>query len=166
MANYFEDTLADKGLVVNPGEGEKLTTNGMSIEFLIESSVTNDQLGIYEITLAPGTIGAKLHYHRFMDETFMVKEGTVTIEVGSKTHQAKTGTVAHIPRFTPHGFRNDSDEEAKLILLFNPGQKREGFFHGLHDTLQEQPVDPEKFLKLYNKYDSFPVDTGNMIQTK
>lgn len=162
--NYFEDTLEDKGLIIKPEEGEKLVTNGMSIQFKVESELTKDQLGVYEITLAPKTIGAKLHYHRFMDETFIVTEGKVNIHVGMKEYEAEKGTVAHIPRFTPHAFRNDSNQEAKLILLFNPGQRREGFFHGLHETLSESPIDHNKFLKLYNKYDSFPVDVEDMVQ--
>jgi hypothetical protein len=54
----------------------------------------------------------------------------------------------------------------KLILVFNPSQKREGFFKGLYETLNEVPINPEKYLKLYNKYDSFPVDTSNMIPTR
>jgi hypothetical protein len=51
----------------------------------------------------------------------------------------------------------------KLILVFNPSQKREGFFKGLYETLNEVPINPKKYLKLYNKYDSFPIDTSNMI---
>ena len=135
----------------------------MELRFKITSNQTNDQLGIYEITLPPKSIGAKLHYHRFMDETFIVNKGTITITAGKTDHFAKPGTLVYAPRFTPHAFRNDSDKTATLTLIFNPAQKREGFFRGLLETLKEVPIDPQKYLKLYNKYDSFPVDTGNML---
>jgi len=49
------------------------------------------------------------------------------------------------------------------MLLFNPGQSREGFFRGLGAILNEQPVDAGKFLKLYQKYDSYPADAGNFL---
>lgn len=163
--NYFEDELIDNASVLNPGEGERLNLNGISVTFKVTSELSNNQLGVYEITLPPKTIGAKLHYHRFMDETFIVNKGTLTLELGSDVQMAKAGTVAHVPRFTPHGFRNDTNEEVQLLLIFNPSEKREGFFKGLHETLGEVPVNPNKFLKLYNKYDSFPVDTTNMIPT-
>ena len=52
------------------------------------------------------------------------------------------------------------------MLLFNPAQKREGFFRGLQETLAEDPIDPGKYLKLYNKYDSYPVDLANMLPVK
>jgi hypothetical protein len=50
-----------------------------------------------------------------------------------------------------------------LTLIFNPAQKREGFFHGLAAILAEKPVNPQKYLKLYNKYDSYPVDVEKML---
>lgn len=165
-SDFFNDNLEDKATIIKPNEGEKFEINGLSLEFKVTSELSNDQLGVYEIVLAPMVIGAKLHYHRFMDETFIVKEGILTIQVAEKEYQAASGTVAYVPRFTPHGFRNDTDKEVKLMLLFNPSQKREGFFRGLLETLKEVPIDPSKYLKLYNKYDSFPVDTANMIPVR
>lgn len=164
--NYFNDQLENKAVIIQPNEGERFEMNGLSFTFKVTSEISNDQLGVYEIVLAPMAIGAKLHYHRFMDETFIVTQGVLTIQTGDKEFRAISGTVTYVPRFTPHGFRNDTNEEVKLVLLFNPSQKREGFFRGLHETLGEVPIDPEKYLKLYNKYDSFPVDTKNMIPVR
>ncbi len=161
--DYFNDQLENKASIIAPQDGELFSMNGMSICLKVTSELSNDQLGLYEIVLAPNTIGAKPHYHRYMDETFIITQGTLTIQAGDKELAASQGTVAYIPRMTPHGFRNDSDEEVRIMLLFNPAQKREGFFKGLYETLSEDPIDPGKYLKLYNKYDSFPVDTNNML---
>ena len=161
--NFFEDDLRDEATVVASKEGEHLKLNNIDVSFKITSEMSKDQLGLYEITLPPKSIGAKLHYHRFMDETFIVNQGIITIQLAKNEHQAMPGTVVYIPRFTPHGFRNDTNTFAKLTLIFNPAQKREGFFKGLKETLAENPIDPNKYLKLYNKYDSFPVDITNMI---
>jgi len=155
-ADYFNDQLENEAVIVAPEQT-------ISITFKVTSEMSNDQLGIYEITLPPMAIGAKLHYHRFMDETFIVNEGVLTTQVGDKEMQVNPGTVAYIPRFTPHGFKNDTHETVKLSLVFNPSQKREGFFRGLYETLNEVPIDPKKYLKLYNKYDSFPIDTSDML---
>lgn len=163
--DFFNDTLENKEVLILPNEGETFTMNGISFTFKLTSELSNNQLGVYKIVLAPRAIGAKLHYHRFMDETFIVNKGTLTLFTGTKgdKHLIESGTVAYAPRFTPHGFQNDTDEEVWLTLLFNPSQKREGFFRGLYETLNEDTIDPEKYLKLYNKYDSFPVDTSNML---
>lgn len=164
--DYFNDQLEDKAVIFHSHEGESFSANGMTLTFKVTSELSNDQLGVYEVVLTPKAIGAKLHYHRFMDEVFIVNQGTLTLQLKDSEHQIGPGTIAYAPRFTPHGFRNDTDEEVRLTLLFNPSQKREGFFRGLRETIATKPIDPEKYLKLYNKYDSFPVDTGNMLPTR
>ncbi|RDY57691.1 cupin domain-containing protein [Flagellimonas nanhaiensis] len=161
--DYFNDLLEDNATIILPEEGEELALNDIRFTFKVTSEMSNGQLGVYTIALAPMAIGAKPHYHRFMDEIFIVDKGLLTLQVGQKEFQASPGAIVYVPRFTPHGFRNDTDEEVRLTLLFNPSQKREGFFRGLHETLGEDPIDPKKYLKLYNKYDSFPVDISNMI---
>lgn len=164
--DYFTDQLENRGTFVGPDEGELLEANGLSVCFKITSDMTGDQLGLYELGLQAGAIGAKPHYHRFMDETFVVTKGVLTLQLGDEIHQAGPGAVIHVPRFTPHGFRNDTDEEARCLLIFNPSQKREGFFRGLYQTLSETPIDPAKYLQLYQKYDSFPVDVEKMIPVR
>ena len=155
--------LEDRSVIVRPGEGESITLNGGKITMKVTSDLTKDQLGLYEIRLAPGVVGAQLHYHRYMDEVFIVSKGRMTIQLGEREIVAEEGAVVYVPRYTPHGFRNNSGEEAVITLLFNPGQSREGFFRGLGEILNTQPVDPGKFLQLYQKYDSYPVDRGNFM---
>ena len=79
----FHDRLENQGIIVAPGEGESLDMNGMRICLKVTSAMSNDQLGLYEISLNPGAIGAKPHYHRFMDETFVVTRGRLTVNVGN-----------------------------------------------------------------------------------
>lgn len=159
----LQDVLEDRSVFVPPDEGESISLNGGKITMKITSDLTKDQLGLYEIRLAPGVVGAQLHYHRYMDEVFIVSKGCMTIQLGEREIAAEEGAVVYVPRYTPHGFRNNSDEEAVITLLFNPGQSREGFFRGLGEILNTQPVDPGKFLQLYQKYDSYPVDRGNFM---
>ncbi|MCL6275623.1 cupin domain-containing protein [Muricauda sp. 2012CJ35-5] len=164
--DYFNDLLENNATVLLPNQGEKLELKDIDFTFKVTSEMSNDQLGVYKIMLKPMAIGAKLHYHRFMDETFIVDKGILTVQAGEEIIKAPPGSIVYVPRFTPHSFQNDTDEFVELTLLFNPSQKREGFFRGLLETLSEDPIDPEKYLKLYNKYDSFPVDTSNMIPTR
>jgi quercetin dioxygenase-like cupin family protein len=154
--NFYTDILIDRGIIRRSNEGKKLSMDGVTTLFKVTSEDSNDRLGVYEITMDPGRAGARLHYHRFMDETFIVTKGTLTVQLDKHEENVSTGGVMYIPRFTPHGFRNDSDKVVKLILLFNPAQKREGFFEGLYEVMSEEPVNPDKFLKLYQKYDSYP----------
>jgi len=59
-ADFFNDVLEDKATILFPGEGETLSVNGGSMVLKITSPMSKDQLGVYEITLLPKTIGAQL----------------------------------------------------------------------------------------------------------
>jgi mannose-6-phosphate isomerase-like protein (cupin superfamily) len=111
----------------------------------------------------PGIVGAQLHFHRYTDETFIVTAGTLAVQHGQTRVDAPAGSVIYVPRFTPHGFANSPDRPVTLNLIFNPAQKREGFFFGLEKILNATPVNPREFLALYHKYDSFPVDPANLL---
>jgi quercetin dioxygenase-like cupin family protein len=163
--SYLKDNLNGIPTIVEPAAGEKLGVAGTAAQIVLKltSDITKDQFGLYEITLPPGVVGAQLHYHRFMDETFIVKKGQLTVQLNDRSVQLAEGGIAFAPRFTPHGFSNTSSAPVTLYLLFNPGQQREGFFKGLQEILSAQPVNPELFLQLYRKYDSFPVDVHNML---
>jgi uncharacterized RmlC-like cupin family protein len=98
-----------------------------------------------------------------MDETFLVNKGTLTVKHGSSEVEAEPGSIIYIPRFTPHGFANNTDQPVVITLIFNPAQRREGFIRGLIGLLEKDPIDPEDYLALYHKYDSHPVDFGNFL---
>ena len=166
MADYLTDDLENKGFVLGPEDGTRLQIGGSTITFKVTSTDTQDRLGVYEIQLEPRRVGAQLHYHRFMDETFVVQAGALTVEVGSDVHRLEPGSVAFAPRFTPHGFRNDTDDPVKLTLIFSPGQQREGFFYGLKEILTAEPVDVESFLALANKWDQVPLDRAHAVPVK
>ena len=160
---YLKDDLEDRAVVFKPTEGEILSQNGSTITLKVTSPLSNDQLGVYAIVLAPHTVGAQMHYHRFMDETFIVNKGIINVRHGEKEIAAEAGSIIYIPRFTPHGFENKTDQPVDFILIFNPAQKREGFFRALVKILENVPVNAEDYLALYSKYDSYPVDAAKML---
>lgn len=158
VSDYLKDSLVNEAVIMEAGSGESLSVLGSTMTFKLTTASTDNQLGLYEVTLKPKVSGAKLHYHRFMDETFVVTQGTLTIQLPDREVELKAGGIVHIPRFTPHGFYNSTDEEVKALMLFNPPQHRENFFRGMQAILSEEPVDASKFLELYHKYDSHPIN--------
>lgn len=144
-----------KAIVVNPGDGETLNAKaGAGLTFKIRSNQTNDALGIYEITLKPRTIGARLHYHKIMNETFIVMNGVLTLETAEGKVTVPKGGVVHVPHHTIHGFSNEAEKDVKIMLIFNPGLKREGFFYRLFELLDMENPDPADVSALNNSYDS------------
>ncbi|HEY3897017.1 MAG TPA: cupin domain-containing protein [Chthoniobacter sp.] len=156
---YSKDDLVDRAKVVGPKEGHAIRFKGATITFKVTSETSNDQIGVYEISLEPNKLGAPLHFHRFMDETFIVREGTLCVQHGREEVDAKAGSVIYIPRFTPHGFRNRSEAPVTFNLVFNPGQNREGYFLGLEQANKRDPADEAEFLALFHRYDNLPLES-------
>lgn len=157
VPGYLQDNLVNEVIVMEAGMGESRDVLGSTITFKLTTATTSNQLGIYEVTLAPGVSGPKLHYHRFMDETFVATQGKLTLQLIDRKVALAKGGIIHITRFTPHGFYNSTDEEIKVLMIFNPPQHRENFFRGMSEILAEKPIDAAKFFQLYDKYDSHPI---------
>ena len=163
LEQCLKDELTDRATVFEPGQGEVLDIKGGRITLKITSSLSNDQLGVYEIFLEPGVVGAQLHFHRYTDETFIVMNGSLAVTHGKSKVNAKAGSVIHVPRFTPHAFANESDRPTTLMLVFNPALSREGFFYGLQQIFNAPAFDAAAFTALNHKYDSYPVTTRTSV---
>lgn len=157
--DVFTDKLENKASIIQPGDGARVHAGEGSCTFKVTSDMSSGRLGVYEIVIPPHTMGARLHYHRFMDEVFIVNKGILTVDLGHETHQLASGATVYVPRFTPHGFSNSVDEVLVITLIFNPSEHREGYFKGLFDLLDAEAMDIPRFLQLAQKYDTHPLNT-------
>jgi mannose-6-phosphate isomerase-like protein (cupin superfamily) len=71
--------------------------------------------------LTPVGLGPPLHLHAFDDQTHYVVRGTYELIAGPDVTVAGPGACVHMPRFTPHTFRNVGDEPAELVEFTAPG---------------------------------------------
>lgn len=111
-------TTLDQNLRFGPGGGVyRIVTTAAS---------TNGQLFAFEAFEPPGG-GPPLHIHRTEDEYFMVLEGEFTFYVDGTITVAKAGESAFVPRGAAHCFKNCSDRDGRVMVVFTPGAI-EGFF--------------------------------------
>jgi quercetin dioxygenase-like cupin family protein len=87
---------------------------------------TGNKIFAFEATEPPGG-GPPLHTHANEEEFFLVLEGEMTFYVGGTVIKAKKGETAFVPRGVPHCFKNTSQREGRVLVLFTPGNI-EGFF--------------------------------------
>lgn len=133
---------------------EKASFSTSKINFRVSSDETEDRLGLYEFEVPAKTIGAPVHIHRKMEEIFYVIEGEVSIMIGSEHIIGKPGDVILIPRGTIHGFSNKGEKTLKILIMFSPALKQEGFFRAWADFLKRgEPLTSEAFLKIIKEYD-------------
>lgn len=67
-----EAVSSNQTIIIPPLGGEMLQADGISCQFKITTDSSNERLGLYQIVLQPNTIGARLHFHKFTDEVFVV----------------------------------------------------------------------------------------------
>lgn len=103
-----------------------------STRFIATSAQTNNDFGLYEYRLAPGSGGPAPHYHAGFSETFYVLEGQLAVLSGHDWTTAGEGDLVYVPRHGVHAFRSASEEiGARFLILFVPGVNRERYFDGL-----------------------------------
>lgn len=78
----------------------------------------------------PPGYGVPLHVHPDEDEAFFILEGELTLLDGHGETKAEPGALVRLPRGIPHGFRNDTKNTARMLVLCGP-QAAE-MFHHLH----------------------------------
>lgn len=163
MKPNIEKEWNDNAIIVPSDEKEQFNSNGNLLKIVVPTNITNNQYGLYDIEMEPAARGPKLHYHKMMDETFIIREGTLTVLTAKGPIKAGAGAVIHIPRLSVHGYNNDSDDRVKMTMVFNPGCDREHFFREMYHMLAERANDLEGFKKLYLENDSYALDENNLI---
>ena len=79
-----------------------------------------------DCTEKPGG-GPPLHIHETEEEYFFVTEGEFTFSIDGKITKAKAGESAFVPRGKVHCFKNCTNQDARMLALFTPGNI-EGYF--------------------------------------
>lgn len=163
MAPDVEKEWNDDAVIVPLNKSEQFQSHGNNLKVVVPTTLTNNQFGLYEIEMGAYARGPKLHYHKQMDETFIIREGILTVLTAKGEVTAEAGTVIHIPRLSVHGYNNNSDDIVKMTMIFNPGFGREDFFRKMYKMLDETPNDLSAFQKLYLENDSYSLDEMDMI---
>ena len=103
---------------VSAAEGASLLDGRMLLKVAADDS--NDAYTLC-LGLTPPGLGPPLHLHAFDDQTHYVVRGTYELIIGPEVTLAGSGACVHMPRFTPHTFRNAGTEPAEIVELSAPG---------------------------------------------
>ena len=109
------------------GEGRTFAVVGDVYRFLATGEDTNGKYALWEAIVPPGG-GPPPHVHSREEEGFYVLEGEITFTIGDQRLVASAGTFANMPVGTPHSFRNESDQPARMLIQVAPAGLEKMFF--------------------------------------
>ena len=110
-----------------PGEGRTIAVVGDVYRFLATGEDTNGKYALWEAIVPPGG-GPPPHVHSREEEGFYILEGEITLQVGEERIVATAGMFANMPVGTPHSFKNESDQPAKMLISVAPAGLEKMFF--------------------------------------
>lgn len=131
---------------------------GANLHHLATSAATGGEFGLYRVDFSGPPWGADPHFHTTFSESFYILSGTVQLYDGRDWVDRMPGDFLFVPEGGIHGFRNQSDEPASMLLLTAPGAPREAFFSGLAEwTTGRRPPDREAFVEFMDRHDNYVV---------
>lgn len=91
----------------------------LGIRYLIDGSQTAS-LGMFELTVPPGSNVPPAHSHTNNEEIVYVLEGTLRYTVDSETRDLTPGQTMRTPKGSVHGFSNPFDSPARALITLAP----------------------------------------------
>ena len=110
-----------------PPQGRTIAVVGDVYRFLATGKDTNGKYAIWEALVPPGG-GPPPHVHSREEEGFYILEGEITFTVNGEQLVARAGAFANMPVGTPHSFKNESSQPAKMLISVAPAGLEQMFF--------------------------------------
>ncbi len=110
-----------------PNEGRTIAVVGDVYRFMATSEETNGKYAMWEAIVPPGG-GPPPHVHSREEESFYILDGEITFQIGEERAIATAGMFANMPVGTPHSFKNESSQPARMLISVAPAGLEEMFF--------------------------------------
>jgi mannose-6-phosphate isomerase-like protein (cupin superfamily) len=104
------------------------------------------------VDLAPTGGAPGPHFHKTMSESFFVLSGTMSLFDGRSWFDRCAGDFLYVPPRGIHGFRNEADQPASMLMSFAPGAPREDYFEGLADLAETTNEERREFFIRHDNY--------------
>lgn len=150
--------MSHKATIRPPAKGRTIAVVGDVYRFLATAEDTNGKYAMWEAFVPPGG-GPPPHVHSREEESFYILEGEITFMIGEERLVATAGTFANIPVGTPHSFKNEGQQPAKMLISVAPAGLEEMFFEfgvplleGSTTALPPTKEEIEKLLTIAPRY--------------
>ena len=144
--------------ILEPNKGKHIAIVGDINTILASKEDTGGTYSFIEAKVFPGG-GPIPHIQTREHEGFYVVEGQIIFNVDEQRIEAKPGTFVNIPPDVLHSFKNETNENAKMIIVLSPAGLEQFFVEaGLevsNNSVKPPPLtddEKQKLVSLASKY--------------
>ena len=91
----------------------------LGIRYILDGSATHS-IGLFELTVPPGSNVPPPHSHSRNEECVYVLDGRLRYTVGSTSRDLAPGECMHTPKGTVHAFSNPFSSVARALIVQSP----------------------------------------------
>lgn len=91
----------------------------LEVRYLIDGA-GQEGMGLFELTVPPGSNVPPPHSHSHNEECVYVLEGTLRYSVGDVTRDLHPGDWMRTPKGSVHGFSNPHEGKARALIALTP----------------------------------------------
>ena len=123
---------------------KKSSPSYFGLTYLATRKETDGNYFLCETTIPAGDLGPPIHVHSKEDEGFYLRKGQLTFVVNGKEILLKQGEFLNILKGEEHSWRNDSEFDAELMIMFVPA--------GIENMFIELNQNTENIKEIGEKY--------------
>lgn len=127
----------------------------LGINYIVDGSRTGS-IGMFELTVPPGSNVPPPHSHSNNEECVYVLNGTLRYTVGSETRDLTPGESMSTPKGVTHGFSNPFNEPATALIVLSPDIGAEYFEDVAVVVNAGGPPDRAALLSVMSRYGLVP----------
>ncbi len=94
--------------------------NYFGLNFIATGNETNGKYFLSETVIPAGDSGPPIHFHSNEDESFFLKSGRLKFIVNDEEMELNAGDFLNIEKGERHTWKNETEEDAALIVTFAP----------------------------------------------
>ena len=148
-----DNVAATTPFVREPGAGSTLNVLGVTHIYKVTGAETAGSFSLWEDVVPPGT-GAPLHVHSREDEAFYVLSGEILVEFEGERAPRRIGPGGFFygARHRRHGYRNVSDQPARVLVMCMPSCGLDQMFAELDAATAAGMTEMAKLAAITAKY--------------
>ena len=147
--------------ILEPNKGKHIAIVGDINTILAFKEDTGGTYSFIEAKVFPGG-GPIPHIQTREHEGFYVVEGQIIFNVDGQRIEAKPGTFVNIPPDVLHSFKNETNENAKMIIVLSPAGLEQFFVEtGLevsNNSIKPPPLTDEQIQKLVSSASKYGME--------